>query len=201
MQLRNQARGTTRDVQRKRVYDAEREFRTWHGEGAPLPTVADVERFVRRVFSAKRVLRRWPFLQDHAIEVHCGAGCRNALAFDDQMIKIPLWARTEFTVLHELAHIIHKRGAKVSVTRQYGIRPPSLDEDRAWYQGHGYQFCRIFLDLVKLYMGGDMERALKRRFKMYRVRYKAPRKLSPEQRLALANRLRRLRGEPTKLAA
>jgi putative metallohydrolase (TIGR04338 family) len=195
MQQRDQHR-RVRDSQRQRVYDAETVWRQTVGTGEPLPTVPDVERFVRRVLTAKRVLRRWPFMQGHSVEVHSGAGCRSAIAEGDWRIKIPLWARNEAVVLHELAHVIHKRGMYEHITRQYGMRPPTKEEDPLWHQGHGYQFCRIFLDLVLLYMGKPAADQLKAAFKAGRVRYKAPRRLSPEQRLALANRLRRLRGEP-----
>lgn len=195
MQLRDQPR-STRDSQRSRVYAAETMWHQNHGTGEPLPTVRDVERFVKRVLTAKRVLKRWPFMHRREVDVGDGRGRRSSCASGDTMITIVRGHRNEAVVLHELAHIIHYRGSKHYVTHEYGMQPPTPAEDPLWHQPHGYQFCRIYLDLVLLYMGKPAADGLKAAYKAGRARYKAKRKMSPEQKLVLANRLRRLRGLP-----
>lgn len=192
MQLREQRR-STRDSQRQRVYNAETMWRANHGTGEPLETVKDVERFTRRVLSAKRVLKRWPFMHERAVEVRDGRRRSSSCAEGDGMIRIIRNHRNAAVVLHELAHIIHYRGSKWYVTQEYGMRPPAPDEDPLWHQPHGYQFCRIFLDLVLLYMGKPAADGLKAAFKAQRVRYKAKRRMSPEQRAAAGERLKRVR--------
>jgi putative metallohydrolase (TIGR04338 family) len=188
---------SVRDSQRSKVYAAERLIRDAH-MGERLHSVQDVERFTRRVFASKRVLKRWPWLDGHSVEVHDGGGMRSAYAYNAYKIAIPLWARNAFVVLHELAHIIHRAGGRECwqtphKVQQHGIAMPSHTEDPLWHQAHGYAFCRIHLDLVLLFIGREAHDALKASYKTQRVRYKAKRKMSPEARAAAAARLKKLR--------
>ena len=148
-----------RDTQRSRVYKAERIALS--GMAQPLPTVRDVERFVKRVFAMKRVRDAFPNMRaDWMPTVRDGRGRRNACGWDGG-IKIPLWARNEWVVVHELAHTI--------AWRQYGYR----------VAGHGWQFCAVYLKLVLYTMGREAHDVLKRDFKVCRVRYTAPRVRKP----------------------
>jgi putative metallohydrolase (TIGR04338 family) len=150
-----------RDQQRSRVYKAERIALAQMA--APLATVRDIERFVKRVFGMKRVQDAFPKATSRHWDlptVGDGRGRRNACGWDGG-IKIPLWARNEWVVIHELAHTIS--------WREYGYKTA----------GHGWQFCAVYLKLVLYCMGREAHDVLKRDFKVCRVRYTAPRKRKP----------------------
>lgn len=196
-----------RDNQRQRVYDAESEWRAgfdgfeaFNDQTNPrFESLDDIARFYRRVLTAKRVLKRWPFLMGvRPPKVEPGNGCA---AYGFSRVKFTIRGRNLKTALHELAHVIHDFGADPTLTASHGMRPPTKEEDPRWYEGHGYQFCKIYLDLVLLYMGRTKRDGLRAAFRKHRVRYKVPRKLSPEQRQAAAERLRRIGGFDTQLAA
>jgi putative metallohydrolase (TIGR04338 family) len=170
-----------RDTQRSRLYKADDVL---HPFAQPLPTVRDVERFVKRVWSSKRVqvaypnaVRRWqswdlPTVKD-------GRGRRRAGGWDGG-ITIPLWARKTDVVIHELAHTI--------VWRELSSKAA----------GHGWQFCSVYLYLVKLFMGAEAHAALKASFKQHRIRFTPPRPkkvLSPERRAELVARLATARAQ------
>lgn len=161
-----------RDQQRARVYKAERV--TLANMGKPLPSVSDVERYVKRVFAMKRVREAFPTMRANWLpSIGDGRGRRAACGWEGG-IKIPLWARTEWVVVHELAHTITRR--------VYGCN----------VAGHGWQFCAVYLKLVLYAMGREAHDALKADFKKCRVKFTAPRakrQLTDEQRQALADRL------------
>ncbi len=112
-----------------------------------------------------------------------GRGRSNAGGCADY-ITLPLWARQTRTILHELAHLI--------ADRKYARRNIA---------GHGWQFCAIYLDLVRFVMGLEAGDALKASFKTHKVRYREPtkRNMTPEQRQAAADRMAMARA--AKLAA
>lgn len=129
---------------------------------------------MKRVFGMKRVQDAFPRLRAHDLpSVGDGRGRRRACGWSGG-IKIPLWARNEAVVIHELAHTV--------THRQHGY-------DTA---AHGWQFCSVYLTLTLHAMGREAHDTLKRAFRENRVRYTAPRakrELTDEQRQALADRL------------
>jgi putative metallohydrolase (TIGR04338 family) len=163
-----------RDTQRKRMYTAEHVLDQF---AKPLREVSDVEKYVTRVLARQSILRRYPKLNPD-VKVKDGRGTRRALAYGSHAISIPLWARNEGIVLHELAHTI--------AARHY--RPYEI-------ASHGWQFAAIFLDLVKSMMGSAAHDALRAAFKTHKVRYTEPRRrdLTPEQKDALRARLAAMR--------
>lgn len=87
------------------------------------------------------------------------------------------FARSEWVLMHELAHSINHR-----------------TNDNA--TGHGWQYCSIYLGLVSRFLSTAAADALKAQFKAHRVRYNAPRARAPmsdEQRAALVARLAAVR--------
>ena len=99
------------------------------GVTAPAPilkSVADCQRYVDRIvgsdwWSSRSAIRRVP--------VDDGRGRRGAWARWDGKIVLPRWARTESTILHELAHHLAGldanhgpkwRAAYVALTRRFG---------------------------------------------------------------------------------
>lgn len=159
-----------RDTQRKRVYTAEKVL----GQFAkPLREVKDIERYCRKQLRRKAILRRYPSAE-RAFRIKDGRGTRKALVYGGHAIGIPLWARNEAIVLHEVAHVINYRHSDTDVA------------------GHGWEFCAVFLDLVRFIMGREAHDALKQSFKDHKVRFTKPRTrkpLTPEQRAVLAARL------------
>jgi putative metallohydrolase (TIGR04338 family) len=163
-----------RDTQRKRVYTAEHVLERFK---KPLPTVADVERFVAKVHDAHTVKTNYTNGVALMTHVKDGRGCRSARSRGG-VIVIPLWARNDWVVLHELAHELTSRSIAY---RGMGLRA-----------AHGWQFCSTYLDLVLWFMGREAHDALKASFKAHRVRFNKPRQgrvLTVEERAKLTERL------------
>lgn len=171
-----------RDTQRKRVYDAENAaFPDNPKEGQPThPAVKDVEVFVKKVWSSKRVQNAWPIATGsftNLPRVKDGRGCRKASAHGTWAISMPMWSRREWVILHELAHII---------TTRENFWP----KDKV--ASHGWEFCEIYLKLVLYIMGREAHDALKASFKKHNVKFKKPIKrapLSPERKAELVAKL------------
>jgi putative metallohydrolase (TIGR04338 family) len=160
-----------RDNQRQKVYDSEHAI----DHGASFTTVAECQAYVDRVLARKRLQRKYPRLPKKIV-VRPGFGRIIACAetLDGQrVIKLPLWSRTELTILHEISHHVAESSD--------GIR---------W--AHNWKFAAIHLSLVREMMGVDAERALRDQYRARRVRYTEPRAKRPlteEQRSAAADRL------------
>lgn len=69
-------------------------------------------------------------------------------------------ARDPWVILHEIAH-------------------QGIDDDKA---PHGREFAKLFLGLVKRFLGPDAARALRAEYAANRVRYRTPPNLTPEER-------------------
>jgi len=162
-----------RDTQRSRVYKAEMAIWETHS-GERFREVKDIDRYIKKEFARKAITRRYPTATTK-VAIHDGGGRRRACAWGTYKISLPIWARFELAVIHEMAHII--------THRHYGERNVA---------GHGWQFCAVFLDLVRFIMGKETHAELKASFKTHKVRFIEPRKrapLSPERRAELAARL------------
>jgi putative metallohydrolase (TIGR04338 family) len=170
-----------RDSQRSRVYKAEKAIWGAH-MGEKFREVKDVERFIKKQMARKAITRRYP-AATRKVAIHDGGGRRAACAWGTWKISLPIWARCELVIIHEMAHIV--------ANRHYGERHIA---------GHGWQFCSVFLDLVRFIMGREAHDALKASFKKHKVRFTKPRErkpLTPEQRFALAARLAEARASKT----
>lgn len=127
-----------RDTQRSKVYAAENAaFDKSKSEGM---SVEDVERFVAEVWrsdtaKAMRVAKGDP--DRGAPRVADGRGCRWARGGVGK-ITIPLWARSRWIVLHELAHSLTSRR----------------------HAAHGPEFCRNYLELVERFLGFEARERL-----------------------------------------
>lgn len=170
-----------RDSQRSKVYKAENIAFKGHAKAnESLPEIEDIERYVRHVWSLKRVQDAFPRAVVNwrlgAPAVHDGRGRRSACGAVG-FISMPKRARVAWIVLHELAHTISRR----------------IDYNIA---GHGWQYAATYLTLVRLVLGVEAHDLLKAQFKAHRVRYREPRSrapLSPERRAILVERLRTAR--------
>lgn len=173
-----------RDSQRSKLYKAERVLRAY---AMPLPTVADMEKYVAKVLKRAPIVARYP--QDlQPIDVCPGKwGQTRALAHGTSRISMPKWSRDTHIVLHEVAHVI--------AGRVHGARNIA---------GHGWQYCKVYIDLVHFMMGAEAAAALKISFAHHGVKYKAPRpkkRLTPSQKADLMARLAAGRERKLALAA
>ena len=144
---------SVRDNQRSKVYKAEDVLLDF---AKPLPKIEDVVAFCQKTQKRKTIVKRYP-RAERPIAVKDGRGTRRALAYGGYAISIPQWARNEAIVVHEIAHIM--------TNRHFG--------DVA---GHGWEYCSVFLDLVRYTMGKEAYMALKQSFKEHKVKFRAPRK-------------------------
>lgn len=73
------------------------------------------------------------------------------------------WARQKWIVIHELAHVVDyiENG-----------RPRQI-----YHMGHGWQFCAIYLRLVKMAFGKEAKKALRHAFQEHGVKYLQPKTL------------------------
>jgi hypothetical protein len=172
-----------RDSQRSRVYAAERAVE-WSkradekiGDGG----LGAAQAYVNRVIGSKawhkvlgcgdheREICRWA-----PVEVADGRGSRKARAGWSR-ISLPRWSRKRWVVLHELAH--------VAAQKRYGYYSIA---------GHGWQFCDVYLRLMRRFLGTDEAQKLQRAFREKRVRFRPKRRAAeqtPEQKAALVARL------------
>lgn len=169
-----------RDSQRSKVYRAERAAGLVGHETAPeLATVPLIEDYVETLMGRAWFKRRWPMAANREVEVRPGRGARRAFASGSRSITIPRWARHEGVILHEMAHII--------VQREY---------QRSEAAAHGWQFCHVYLELVRYAIGREAADELKAQFRNCKVRYTKPRAkrvLSEEEKQVLRDRLGRAR--------
>lgn len=164
------------DSQRSKVYKAERraflpfesafganDMRRWK-------TVGEMQSYVDRLLASAWWKRRWPTVTK--IVVKDGRGRRKAGSAGGSIL-MPLWARKEWVILHEIAHEV--------VGRTIGHRNVAA---------HGREFCQVYLELVGHMMGDDARKALKDEFQAHKVKHtKARKPMSEEQRAAAAERL------------
>ncbi len=135
-----------RDSQRQKVYDAEQVlvFMSYRIE-----SVDKIQERVDKILYSKWADRR--LIRFH-VQVKDGRGKRHARGGRcgfGRAIWLPKWSRTEYIILHEVAHAVG-----------------DWKVDR-----HGPRFCAIFLDLVSHVMGHEAGAALKLSFKKHHVRF------------------------------
>jgi len=172
---------TERDTQRSKLYKAEQVLDRF---AAPLREVADVEKYIARQMKRATLRARYGTAVDPdrwSLAIKDGRGTRCALAYGSHAISLPLWARKDWVVLHELAHVIHNR-----LSRSFG---GSRIAELHGGASHGWQFAAIYLDLVRFCMGAEAHDALKASFKERKVRFRPKRSAgpaTPEQKARLA---------------
>lgn len=163
-----------RDSKRQAVYNAETEVR----QGLRMGRLDDVRAYVERVVRSRWFRNRYGDVGD----LKYGNGRRRAIAHGTLLggrngrITLPLWARNELTVLHELAHLITP--SRVS----QGLGKPTR-----LLAHHGPEWIQNHLALVRRWMGNDVYKTLKAAFRKRGVR------LAPKRtmKLTVAERQRR----------
>ena len=132
--------------QANRLYGAE-EF-SGIKYGKPM-TLKECQKFVDKVISRKYVLEKYGSQAGRPIIVLDGRGRRRACAtfqYGRRAIKLPIWARTKYVILHEVAHHL-----------------THLD-------GHKAEFASCLLDLVRHFLGKESADALQGAFHLKGVK-------------------------------
>ena len=142
----------TRDSQRQKLYDAERdvaEFEKMHR----LESMFEIEAYVRCVTRDAWFVRHYG---EHTIQVRDGRGHRRATGnYLLGRITMPTWSRSKMITLHELVH------ACVRCPRDEGA--------------HGRNFARAYLAVVGHFLGREVGAKLKVAMAAHGVRWKAKR--------------------------
>ncbi len=141
-----------RDNQRAKVYRAERKALNFNVQ---YRTVAECQARVDQITGSRWWWGRYghhPRAALSMVEVKPGKGHRNATADARPyggVLQLPLWARSDVVICHELAHIVTKPHA-----------------------AHGPEFAREFIALVDRWISKEAGRSLRQAFKAERVRYR-----------------------------
>lgn len=146
-----------RDSQRQKLYDAECAFN--HATHR-LETLEEVQEYVDSITRTRWWKSRyfgsfensgWRFRGNGKYQVRIKDGRGSATSYRLRgEVKMPHWSRYKGIVLHELAH---------------QLVPPQ-------YAGHGPEFAKMYLLMVKRYMGRDAWRFLKWQFDRYGIKYR-----------------------------
>jgi len=174
-----------RDSQRSKVYNAERMVDAW--KETPYDALSGAEAFIDKVTGSPYTQRKWGYIKPAVMD---GRGCRSARGSRYQIV-LPRWARTRLVILHELAHGYTAQQARIAPKwfMSPGRPTPFSDYNGIEYASHGWQFCTIYLDLVRHFIGKQAHDELKAAFKTKRVKSRRPRAkrpATPQQLAALA---------------
>ena len=161
-----------RDNQRSKVYAAERilDTRTFLEE---IPDFKDCEKLINKITKSRYVQNKYPRVPEKVDVIAKRSGGWSFANSSRNYIKLSKYGQRNWIVIHEVAHIVSKR--------TYGIH----------IAGHGWQFAKVYLDLVRHFMGKDAHAALKESFKSHRVRTRQKKKriLTDEQKEQLRQRM------------
>lgn len=140
---------SARDSQRDAIYDAEDSV----DPGTRFSSLAAAQRFVDEVIASEY----WDRLPERpqVVELGDGRSRRHACAEETWFgarVKLPLWARTPLTVLHELAHTVTSRAA----------------------ESHGPEFAAQYLRLVRRFLSEEHWSRLRAAFEQRGVVVAAP---------------------------
>lgn len=160
-----------RDSQRSKVYKSENA--TPMRNETPM-SFEETIAFVRKIEKSNYWLDH-NFDAIRPLEIADGRGTRQAYAEFWYKISLPKWSRIKLVILHELAHIAISRTMS---------SPTEIKTVAA----HGREFCKVYLGLVRHYMGKKAHDELRDSFKAHRVKYKDKKQLSPETLAKLRER-------------
>jgi putative metallohydrolase (TIGR04338 family) len=146
---------TIKDTQRSKLYAAETAARNSYitntGNSIRIfNSPEEIEEYISILLESAWAIKRWGHRPTPKLS--CGGHERFAWCSKQYGIFLPEWAWNEYTLLHELAHWLHKPG--------YGTN-------------HGRFFARTFLELVNHQIGKEFKSYLESAFKKYRVKFRA----------------------------
>jgi len=147
-----------RDSQRQKVYDAERQARdSLYYDNTVWSDVKDIQIYVDKLLKSAWYQTRSELPCILVQEARANKRCATAhlQSMSTGVITLPIWAYNELTVLHEIVHCILQRS----------------DHFRE-FAGHGREFTKMYLQLVKRQMRNDVYETLLFFFKKEKVRYR-----------------------------
>lgn len=147
-----------RDSQKSKLYKAEKVLEQ---VSSRLETIAEIEGYINHALNRAPIKSRYSRWTGGHLMIRDGRGARNATG-GTGAVKFPCWSRTQYIVLHELAHVIAQR--------KYGV----------YIAGHGRLFCEVYLDLVRFVMGVAAHDLLKESFKTNKVKFRPKRGTIPK---------------------
>lgn len=143
-----------RDSQKSKVYSGERNWGI-HEKGQKFDDLEECQAWIERVWADKATRRQFPWIVgSRAPKLRKGARGANANAWEMGLGK---WARVEGVMIHELAHSIHHRKVLTGIGMLDQRTKSGPCDDQAW---HGGTYCRIYVALVRVVLGGDEATAL-----------------------------------------
>jgi putative metallohydrolase (TIGR04338 family) len=135
-------------------------------------STAQCKAYMEKIVTYEWFTARWhistpSYIEGNAPLVGDGRARRSACwDADEYVIKLPKWARTEWVILHEMAHWITDR-ATVPRADGRGLWIRQYDPEHA---AHGKEFAAVYLELVRLQLGAEATKALKAAYKANRVK-------------------------------
>lgn len=171
----------SRDSQRSKLYAAERASGLQLHKHQAGMSIEQCQALVDKILGSAYVQRKYGWRKG-TIPVHATHGGGRAdysggyhrdrvtgeVEWRGRHIRLGVWARQPFIVIHEVAH--HLAG--------YG-------------HGHDWRFAEVTLDLTRHFLGAEAGAQLKAAYKAGRVRFRKPvkRTITPERREALVIQL------------
>lgn len=131
-----------RDTQQEKLYRAERESGI---RAEPWRTMSETQAYIDSVTKTAY----WRKLGGVRVQANDGRAHRHACAYDVTLISLPRWSRQPIVILHELAHTIVL------------LDPKQTD--------HGRKFAKVFLGLVRRFMGTDAAKQLREAYRKNKV--------------------------------
>lgn len=128
-----------RDSQRSKLYKSEPHF------PPDFKTVDQCQAFADSVMANRWVRARWK----QSVTVKDGRGRSSASGGTSGRLNLPLWSRSRYVILHEMAHV---------------LTPYQ-------YAAHGPEYAGVLLSLIHHILGAEQAAKLRASFKENRVRY------------------------------
>ena len=164
-----------RDNQRKKVYRAENEAFNNKPYILKFDDLKQVDKFLKRIFKSKWFQKKFPNFKNFIVKY--GRSRTRACGWssgDCAKMKLPVWTRNNWIVLHELSHGLVFQGGNAF---------------------HDMEYCKVYLELVKKWIGKDAANDLKVSFKKHLVKYKPKRIISEARKLELVERMKTMHNE------
>jgi putative metallohydrolase (TIGR04338 family) len=160
-----------RDSRMRKAYWAENRAFGWHNDRYPMIGFDRTERFCRRVLSNRWVVKAYqlPATLGTRIRIKARRG-GTAEVWGSEEMQFGTSACREWIALHELAHVIHSYENHVgNVFRRHAGTEPVTEA------AHGWRWAKVYLDLVRRFMGPGEAKKLRREFSARGVRHRTPR--------------------------
>jgi putative metallohydrolase (TIGR04338 family) len=160
----------TRDSQRQRVYESEYALRG-KLKLRNFKDIKDAQRYVERILGSSWYAKMFPVGRKHVTVQYKRGSAFATGGFGG--IRLPKqgwhWAGKDLIVLHELAHVLTPLCGEGLCKGDCGWHNEPWPHTKV-PAAHGPEFTRIFLDLVRRWMGKAAYEAMKAEYRTRRVK-------------------------------